>query len=138
MRVEPEGAPQSCYASAVDRERWGCGVQIKDFRQLGAGEASAPAADRLVSGNPRQQVWNVLSSADGRFHTGEWASGTGAWRVNYTEYELCHLLAGVVRLSDEQGESRLYRAGDSFVIPSGFRGTWEVLEPCRKLYAIYE
>jgi uncharacterized cupin superfamily protein len=32
----------------------------------------------------------------------------------------------------------VYRAGDSFVIDSGFRGTWEVIEPCRKRYAIYE
>ena len=58
--------------------------------------------------------------------------------MNYTEYELCHLLTGSVRLTDEAGQSKLYRAGDSFVIPSGFRGTWEVIEPCRKVYAIYE
>jgi uncharacterized cupin superfamily protein len=113
-------------------------VEIKDFRSLGAGEASAPAAANLLAGNPRQQVWNVLSSPDGRFHAGEWASGTGAWRVNYTEYELCHILEGAVRLTDEAGAARLYRAGDTFVIPSGFRGTWEVIEPCRKLYAIYD
>ena len=29
-------------------------------------------------------------------------------------------------------------AGDSFVVPSGFGGSWEVLEDCRKLYAIFE
>ena len=113
-------------------------MEIKDFKAFGQGEASAPAAANLVAGDPRQQIWNVLSSADGHFHVGEWASSVGAWRVNYTEYELCHLLTGAVRLTDEAGESKLYRAGDSFVIPSGFRGTWEVLEPCRKVYAIYE
>jgi len=113
-------------------------LEIKDFKALGKGEESAPAAANLVAGNPRQQLWNVLSSGDGRFHVGEWASAKGAWRVNYTEYELCHLLTGSVRLTDEAGQSKLYRAGDSFVIPSGFRGTWEVIEPCRKVYAIYE
>ena len=116
----------------------GCRLEIKDFSALGKPEDSAPAAGNLISGNPQQQIWNVLSSADGRFHVGEWASGPGVWRVNYTEYELCHMLAGVVRLTDEAGTARLYRAGDSFVIPSGFRGTWEVVEACRKLYAIYE
>ncbi len=113
-------------------------MQIKDFKALGKGEESAPAADKLVSGNPRQQLWNVLSSSDGRFHAGEWASGPGVWRINYTEYELCHMLSGVVRLTDEAGTTREFRAGDSFVIPSGFRGTWEVVVACRKLYAIYE
>ena len=28
--------------------------------------------------------------------------------------------------------------GDCFVVPAGFRGVWEVLEPARKFYAIYE
>ena len=113
-------------------------MEIMDFKDLGAGETSAPAAASLLAGDPRQHVWNVLSSGDGRFHVGEWASGVGAWRVNYTEYELCHLLAGAVRLTSAEGAPKTYRAGDTFVIPSGFRGTWEVLEPCRKVYAIYE
>jgi len=111
---------------------------ILSFAALPEPVASAPAAGNVLAGNPQQQIWNVLSSADGRFHAGEWASGIGAWRVSYSEHELCHILAGVVRISDEQGVARTYRAGDSFVISAGFRGTWEVLEPCRKVYAIYE
>ncbi|MBS0388760.1 MAG: cupin domain-containing protein [Proteobacteria bacterium] len=113
-------------------------MDIKDFSALGAPEQSAPAAANLISGQPRQQIWNVLSSGDRRFHVGQWASSPGAWRVNYTEYELCHLLEGVVRLTDAAGAARTYRAGDTFVIPSGFRGSWEVVEACRKIYAIYE
>jgi uncharacterized cupin superfamily protein len=116
----------------------GCTVDIIDFSALGKPDDSAPAAANRVSGDPRQQIWNVLSSADARFHVGQWASSPGAWRVNYTEYELCHMLEGVVRLTNEAGTARVYRAGDSFVVPSGFRGTWEVVEACRKLYAIYE
>ena len=112
--------------------------EILSFKPLPAPADSAPAADKLLQGNPRQQIWNVLSSGDGRFHVGEWASGVGAWRVHYTEYELCHLLEGSVRLSADGGAGKVYRAGDSFVIPSGFRGIWEVIEPCRKIYAIYE
>ena len=32
----------------------------------------------------------------------------------------------------------MFAAGASFVIPAGFRGVWEVLEPTSKLYVIYE
>jgi len=49
-----------------------------------------------------------------------------------------HLLEGTVRITSEDGVERSYQAGDTFVIPSGFRGIWEVIEPCRKIYAIYE
>jgi uncharacterized cupin superfamily protein len=33
---------------------------------------------------------------------------------------------------------RRYGAGDAFVSPAGFTGTWEVREHARKHYAIYE
>jgi uncharacterized protein len=111
---------------------------ILNFNELPAPVDSAPAESSLLRGRPRQQIWNLLSSGDGRFHVGQWASGVGAWRVQYSEYELCHLLEGAVRIAPDQGAGHTYRAGDTFVIPSGFRGVWEVLEPCRKIYAIYE
>ena len=111
---------------------------IVSFDPLPAAQEGVPAADKILQGQPQQRVWNVLSSGDGRFHVGEWASSVGAWQVHYTEYELCRLLEGVVRLRDEQGAERVYRAGESFVIEPGFRGSFEVIEPCRKLYAIYE
>ena len=43
-----------------------------------------------------------------------------------------------VRLSDDDGHSWTFGPGDAFLVPSGFSGTWETLEPARKFYAIYE
>ena len=113
-------------------------MKIIDVNSSGAAEGSIPAPDRLVSGNPRQQAWNAFSDPEGRFHVGRWSSTVGAWRVNYTERELCHLLTGIVRLTDEAGKQRTFRAGDTFMIDKGYSGTWEVLEACSKVYAIYE
>ena len=97
------------------------------------------AADRVVDGQPQQAVGNAYSSLDERFHCGVWEGGVGAWRVQYTEHEFCHLLSGRVRLRGDDGETVVtLAAGQSFVVPAGFRGTWEVLETARKLYAIYE
>lgn len=111
---------------------------IVNFTTLPEPVDSAPATASVLGGDPRQQIWNLLSSADGRFHVGQWASGVGTWRVQYSEYELCHLLEGTVRIRDDAGEECTYRAGDTFVIPSGFQGIWDVIEPCKKIYAIYE
>ena len=46
--------------------------------------------------------------------------------------------AGRVRMRGDDGSDTTVVAGDSFVIPAGFEGTWEVLEFARKLYAVYE
>ena len=95
-------------------------------------------ADKLISGNPKQSLWNHYSDATGQFFSGEWHSEVGKWRINYTEEEYCRLLEGVSVITDAAGNATTLRAGDSFVVPGGFSGTWEVLEPTRKLYAIYQ
>ncbi|WFC42992.1 cupin domain-containing protein [Pseudoxanthomonas sp. SE1] len=96
------------------------------------------AAERLVEGSPLQAVANAYSTHDAKFHCGVWEGGAGVWRVHYTEHEFCHLLSGRVRLRGDDGSEILLEAGQSFVVPAGFTGTWEVLETARKLYAIYE
>ncbi len=95
---------------------------------------------RLAPGSPvpAQFVRNAYTDATGRFFGGIWRSSVGAWRVSYTENELCVLTAGRVRISDDAGRSWTFGPGDCFVMPSGFQGLWEVLEPARKFYAIYE
>ncbi|TPQ50090.1 hypothetical protein C2U72_15140 [Prosthecomicrobium hirschii] len=70
------------------------------------------------------------------FYTGVWESAPGTWAVDYAEDELCVILAGRLRLTSEAGHAEEFSAGQSFVIPRGFRGTWETIEPVRKIYAI--
>jgi uncharacterized cupin superfamily protein len=95
---------------------------------------------RLLPGSPPpdQAVRNLFTDGSGRFFAGIWRSGKGSWRVAYTENELCVLTAGKVRISDEHGRAWTFGPGQCFVMPAGFAGTWEVLEPASKFYAIYE
>jgi uncharacterized protein len=95
---------------------------------------------RLATGSPlpEQFVRNAYADATGRFFAGIWRSSVGAWRVNYTENELCVLTAGRIRITDDHGRQSTYGPGDCFVMPAGFSGLWEVLEPAQKYYAIYE
>lgn len=101
-------------------------------------ERTPVAADRLISGTPTQAVANVYSDPGQAFHCGIWEGDVGAWRVRYTEHEFCHMLAGRVRIRGDDGSETVVAAGESFVIPAGFSGIWDVLEPARKLYAVYE
>ena len=99
--------------------------------------AEEGAPDRILSGRPVTVTRNHHTSADGRFFSGEWRSSPGVWRVLYDEDEFVTVLEGRCVLTDDGGHAEAFGPGQSFVIPKGFSGTWETLEPLRKLYAIY-
>ena len=101
----------------------------------GAPEEGAPPADRIVWGNPRTRTWNV-EEAEGGLYAGIWESTPGKWRISYDEWEFCHILSGVSVIAEEGGAARTVKAGDSFVLRPGFKGTWEVVETTRKEYVI--
>lgn len=94
--------------------------------------------ERLLAGNPQQTVRMHYTDPSGRFLVGEWHSEVGRWRVAYTEEEYCRMLEGTSVITDDAGHAVTVRAGDSFVVPRGFTGTWEVVEPTRKTFVIYE
>ena len=111
---------------------------IVSFSQSIEPQPANPDASRLVSGSPRLTAWNHYSDPTQQFFAGIWTATRGCWRICYTEHEFCHLLEGRVVLTSTTGERWEFSGGDSFVVPAAFTGTWEVLEDCRKLYAIFE
>lgn len=114
-------------------------ASIVDFAQvLTEAERYRPAAEKILKGEPDQAVYNHYSSPCGQFAAGVWEGEVGQWTVNYTEHEYCEIVQGVSVLRDQEGNAKTLRAGDRFVIPAGFKGTWEVLEPCRKIYVMFE
>ncbi|WP_313517499.1 cupin domain-containing protein [Pseudomonas sp.] len=113
--------------------------QIVDLAHSSAAlEQYCPAAEKVLAGDPAQGVRNAFASPCGQFNVGFWEGAPGHWTVSYSEHEYCEILEGVSILHDADGSSRTVRAGDRFVIPAGFRGSWEVVEHCRKVYVIFE
>ncbi|WCD80606.1 cupin domain-containing protein [Pseudomonas solani] len=112
---------------------------IVDFANSpAAAERYRPAPEKVLKGDPEQSVRNHYGSPCGQFNVGIWEGAVGHWTVSYTEHEYCEILQGVSVLRDADGNAKTVRAGDRFVIPAGFSGTWEVLEACRKVYVIFE
>jgi uncharacterized cupin superfamily protein len=99
---------------------------------------SSPDPERKLAGDPRFTVWNHYAERTEQFFAGVWQATPGRWVVRYSEHEFCHLLTGRVVITSDGGERLEFIAGDSFVVPAGFAGTWEVIEACRKVYAIFE
>jgi uncharacterized cupin superfamily protein len=59
-----------------------------------------------------------------------------ATREGYTE--ICQFLSGRVTIEVEGEEAVTLGAGDTLVMPSGWRGVWVVHETVRKLYVIVD
>ena len=98
-------------------------------------EAGAPAPERLIAGDPRCSTLNQ-AERDGGLYAGLWESTPGKWRIEYDEWEFCHILSGVSVITEDNGEAHTVRAGDSFVLRPGFKGSWEVVETTLKEYVI--
>ena len=95
-------------------------------------DRDAPAA------SDRETTHAWYRDPSGAFESGFWADpAPRSAAISCEEDELCVLLAGKVRITDADGESQVYEAGDAFVIPCGFQGTWETVEPVRKFYATH-
>jgi uncharacterized cupin superfamily protein len=92
----------------------------------------------IVEGTPRTGAANAYSDPSGQFHCGIWQSSPGKWKITYIEHEFCVILSGRAVLTNEAGARIEVAAGDAFVIPAGFKGTWETLSDIRKYYAIFE
>ena len=108
---------------------------------------SAPLADasweevekeKLISGAPKRAWKPLYSSTSEEFHTGIYECTPGKWKVSYTEDEFCTLIEGRLKMTSEQGETQEFQAPVSFVIPSGYKGTWEAVTKLRKYFVIYE
>lgn len=98
-------------------------------------ERGAPSPERVISGDPQFLTWNCDES-EGGIYAGIWEATPGKWRIAYDEWEYCHILSGRSIITEDGGEAHHIKAGDSFTLRPGFRGTWEVLDTTRKEYVI--
>ena len=103
----------------------------------------APEAERgqadpdvLLEGEYNTATYNHWTGEDGRLYCGIWECTAGTVRVDYMEWEFCHFIEGEAVLSNEAGQSWRLKKGDAFIIPPGFKGTWETVKPVRKHYVI--
>ena len=94
--------------------------------------AKGPKAERgrpgkIVAGKPVTTTRNFSIDPTGKFFCGIWTSSKGKWAIEYREEEFVYMISGKCRLIDAGGRSQTFKAGDAFVIPSGFKGFWETL-----------
>ena len=99
-------------------------------------EKGKPDAEKLIKGKYRTKTWNHFTGEDDRLFCGIWDSTPGKVTVAYEEWGFCHFIEGKAVLTNEDGKSWTVKKGDAFIIPAGFKGTWETVKPVKKHYVI--
>ncbi|WP_269502261.1 cupin domain-containing protein [Burkholderia sp. IMCC1007] len=69
---------------------------------------------------------------------GVWECQPGGWPVvDRPDTEFTYIISGRANLTDAaSGEVIEIGAGDLVILPPGWTGRWDVIEPVRKVYAI--
>ena len=105
--------------------------------RLGTPVPAQPGPDGLIAGDPAFLTWALDSSRGGEVRTGIWEATPGKTRSLKGEtFESCHILEGVIELTEEGRAPVTYRKGDSFIMKPGYRGVWKTIETVRKIYVI--
>lgn len=97
--------------------------------------APQPKATTL---NPGQAEADVELWADGGgASTGFWECSEGTFTSARDGYsEVCQIVSGSVTIHTDGAEAFTLGAGDTVVLPDGWRGSWEIHEAVRKLYVM--
>ena len=98
----------------------------------------SPGAGEAHRRQPQAGSLDAVRDESQSYLVGIWASERGKWKVAYTEEEYCEILEGRSVISDLSGNAVTVSPGDRFVVPRGFAGTWEVVEPTRKVFVIHQ
>lgn len=89
-----------------------------------------------IEGSPSMTTWLEYVAEDGKLLTGFWEATPGTYQVTYNADEMVHMFEGKATLTDQNGDSVSYSAGDSFLVEAGFKGKWRTEETVRKIFAI--
>jgi len=105
-------------------------IDPSDLSLARSGQPSRP-----LRGDTTYKTLDVFSGNGGKANAGVWEATAGAFRSHIQGYiEFCHIVEGSCRLVDPDGSVHHFQAGDSFVLPNGFSGHWEVDERVKKVF----
>lgn len=89
----------------------------------------------LLAGNPLLQKWAPDCIAGDKIKVGVMGGEPGTNRsIKDGVFEFCYLIEGVIELTEDGCEPKLYHAGDTFYMEPGYKGQWRTIETYKKVY----
>jgi uncharacterized cupin superfamily protein len=78
-------------------------------------------------------------SSDHRFSVSLWESGPGILKTSgYPHDEYCLVVTGDLIITNQAGSRQEFHPGDTFVIPKGWAGTWDMRTRFKKQFVALE
>lgn len=96
-----------------------------------------PRPERLVKGNPQRITESMYEHPN--MECGIWHCEIGAWNIEFAQnkQEFFQIIEGIVHIHEQNNQSYIeIKAGNAGIIPPGFKGTFEVIQPVKKYYVI--
>lgn len=110
---------------------------INDIQVLGPGlPRSAPSLGGYDGVSEGWREWEHRAQLPRPGVIAGYWTGEPGWVefISWPYNELCVILTGRVALEDSAGGRREFAAGESFLVPEGFRGRWVTVEPTTKIF----
>jgi uncharacterized cupin superfamily protein len=116
----------------------------KVFRLLAGGDSATgmqPSTltppETFTSDDHHELNHTFFSTADESILSGVWESAPCEEEFeSYPVHEMMTIISGSVTLTNADGQSETFTAGDVFFIPKGTKCTWHITETLRKFYMI--
>jgi len=100
--------------------------------------STPPAADVLLTPTPTTNIDVVYESPNKAFSAGVWdATPYHRKQIPFPRYEFMHLLDGEVSFTHQSGETKRFKAGDTFVVPPGVVADWHNTVHVRKVFSVF-
>jgi uncharacterized cupin superfamily protein len=106
---------------------------LNDTMTVNAGEHAA----KPTSSTPGQTEVSLRVWEGDDVKTGIWEVTPGTFTATREGYnEICQILSGTATITEADGGSFEVGPGSLFVTPAGWRGSWTVHEPLRKMWVV--
>lgn len=113
-------------------------LDYTELKDKGGLEAWPPMSDlpfvNVLDGDPQHKGRHDLGNFESSLQVGVWECTPGKFEYTYPEDEICTLLEGKIRVTDADGKTHEFGAGDSFYTDKGETVTWEVVETIKKVF----
>ena len=96
-------------------------------------------ADRTVETSAVQRERVLFRNDHGNFEAGLWdTQAINTEMAPFPWHEFSHVLEGETTITEPDGTSHIFRAGDVFFVPEGTVCSWHVPSYLRKFYALVD
>jgi uncharacterized cupin superfamily protein len=115
------------------------GVRVLNADRLSDGLLASEHTEPFVieTGGPTQRDSPLFTNDSNTMFVGLWDSTTFESSMRpFPSHEFVQLLEGEVTISEENGKTQLFKAGDAFFIPMGTVCQWQVKDYIKKYYVI--